>query len=102
MDEFHKMKLLKTSKFRKVHDKMFDNKFMLQLFNYFVILQSLSFGLFNKYFLQLQGLELKVMPVENILIKMIQTHGMKLVPFSATNVLVLAMIKVIIVELEHN
>ena len=85
-----------------MYKKVNDNKLILELLYYFIIIEGLSFCFFHKYFLKFSRLKLKIMSIENILTKVIQAQLMKSVPFGPVYILILAMIKVIVVEFEHN
>jgi hypothetical protein len=83
-------------------DKILCNKLAFDPFDDFKIIQSLSLGPFDKYFFQFTGLELKVMCIEKVPTKMIQSQLMKPIPLGTTDKIVLAMIKVIVVEFKHD
>jgi hypothetical protein len=83
---------------KEVHDY----KLIFEFLNNFIVVKSLMFCFFDKYFLELIGLKLKVLTIENILPKMIQSKLMKIIPFSPTKIIILAMVKVIVVEFKDN
>ena len=85
-----------------MHIELFDHKLIFQFLNNLIIIDGLALGLLHKYFLKPLGLEPKILPIEKLLPKMIQPHLMKRIPLSPTDILVLTMIKVIVIELEDN
>lgn len=83
-------------------NKIYCNELAFHPFNDLKIIQSLAVGPFDKNFFQFTRLELKVMSIEKVLAKMIQAQLMKPIPLGTTDKIVLAMIKVIVVEFKHD
>jgi hypothetical protein len=82
--------------------ELIDHKLILKFLNDLMVINRLILCLFDEYFLELIGLELKVLPIEEILTKVIQPQLMKGIPLGPTDVIILTMIKVIVVELEND
>ena len=82
--------------------KIYCNELAFHPFNDLKIIQSLAVSPFDKNFFQFTRLELKVMCIEKVLAKMIQAQLMKPIPLGTTDKIVLAMIKVIVVEFKHD